>query len=279
MAPRPDLLGARSEPTEFSWTPDDVMLYALAVGAGSDDPLTDLALTTENTEGLDGPRTLPSYANIVTRGATVEFGKIDRTRLVHAEQSFRLHAPLPAAGRARVTAAVVGVEDTSSGVLVRTEAEAVDATSGTPLASTVQTVMLRGESAGGPRAARAASAIPEREPDHRVVLQTRPDQALLYRLTGDRNPLHSDPAFARRGGFERPILHGMCTYGFTARALVHTVAGGDPDRLTGMAARFTRPVLPGDALEVAIWLDEGGAHFRTTRDGEPVLDRGWADIA
>lgn len=278
MAPRPDLLGARSEPTAFSWTPDDVMLYALAVGAGADDPLTDLVLTTENTEGLDAPRTLPSYANIVTRGATVDLGEIDRTRLVHAEQSFRLHAPLPAAGRARVTASVVGVEDTSSGVLVRTEAEAVDAEDGTPLASTLQTVMLRGESTGGPRAARAASAIPEREPDHRVVLHTRPDQALLYRLTGDRNPLHSDPAFARRGGFSRPILHGMCTYGFTARALVHAVAGGDPDRLTGMTARFTRPVLPGDALEVAIWLDEGGAHFRTSRDGEPVLDRGWADI-
>ena len=101
-----------------------------------------------------------------------------------------------------------------------------------------------------------------------VTYDTRPDQALLYRLSGDRNPLHSDPAFARRAGFERPILHGLCTYGFTGRALLHTLCGSDPGKFGKMAGRFTRPVEPGDILDVAIWREEGGARYRTTTGAE-----------
>ncbi|MCD2195315.1 enoyl-CoA hydratase [Actinomycetospora endophytica] len=293
MALRPDLLGARAEPVEFFWGPDDVMLYALAVGAGQADPLADLEFTTENLEGSDGPRVLPGFANIVTRGARVDAGG-DDPRVLHAEQAFRVHAALPSSGRARVTGSVVGVEDKRSGVLVRTRAEAVDAGTGALLAETLQTVMIRGETAGSsrtrgtlgsqerpdpplaPAVVTPPGPIPEREPDRRVVMPVRSDQALLFRLTGDRNPLHTDPAFARRAGFERPILHGMCTYGFAARTL-GTIAG-DPGKLVAMHARFTRPVLPGDELEVAVWDGEGGTHFRTTRDDEPVLDQGWAEF-
>ncbi len=238
MALAHDLLGARSEPCEFAWTHDDVLLYALAVGAGQDDPLRELAFTTENTDGVV-PAVLPTFANILTRGARVPLGDFDPALLVHAEQSFRVPAPLPVAGRATVTATVVEVLDKGRGALVRTEAQAVDTATGRPLASSVQSAFIRGEGGfGGPRGASEPSPVPETDPDHVVTFGTAPGQALLYRLTGDRNPLHTDPAFAARGGFDRPILHGMCTYGFTGRALLQTVCGGDPARWTpGSPAR------------------------------------------
>ena len=274
MALRPDLVGSQSEPVSFAWARDDVLLYALAVGAGQEDPTAELALTTENTDGVR-TAVLPTYANIITRGARPDLGDFDRARLVHAEQSFTVHRPLPAEGRARVTATVTDVLDKGKGALVRTEAKAVDAESGTPLATTAQTVFIAGEGGfGGPRGESAASPIPDRTPDHEIGYRTRPEQALIYRLTGDRNPLHSDPAFAARGGFDRPILHGMCTYGFTARALLSTVCEDNPGRLLGMDARFTKPVLPGDELTVQIWRDGEAAYFRTTSGGAVVLDRG-----
>lgn len=273
MTLNPDLVGTRSAPVEFSWTADDVLLYAVAVGAGQE-PTAELALTTENTDGVT-PLVLPTFANIITRGARIEFGDYDRARLVHAEQSFRLPAPLPLTGRATVTAEVTGVLDQGRGVLITTEAGALDAATGAVLATTVH---IAGEGGVGSRGATVASRVPDRTPDEVVAVTTRPEQALLYRLTGDRNPLHTDPAFAARGGFATPILHGMCTYGFTGRVLLQTVCGGDVGRFAGMDARFTRPVLPGDALAVSIWHDPAGAYFRTTRDGEPVLDRGRLDL-
>lgn len=278
MTLRADLVGTTGEPVEVSWTADDVMLYALAIGAGSDDPTSELGLTTENTAGLDGtPWVVPTYAAIITRGARVDLGDIDRTRLVHAEQSVRVHVPLPAQGTALVTGRVTAVEPRSSGALVRTALDAIDAATGAPLASTVQTVLIRGEEVTGPRSEAPPSPVPDRDPDERIVLRTRPEQALLYRLTGDRNPLHTDPAFAARGGFDRPILHGMCTYGFTARALIRAVAGGDPSRLLAMDARFTRPVVPGAELEVALWREPDGTAFRTSSGGATVVDRGWCE--
>ena len=279
MVLAPDLAGTQCEPVNVAWARDDVLLYAVAVGAGAEDPTAELALTTENTEGV---RTvvLPSFAEIITRRARVDLGGIDRTRLVHAEQSFRLPAPLPVEGRARVTATVTDVLDKGSGALVRTEAEAVDAETGTPLASTVRSVFISGEGGfGGSRGTSSPPAAPDRAPDHELTYRTSPGQALLYRLTGDRNPLHSDPAFAARGGFDRPILHGMCTYGFTARALVATVCDGDADRLVAMDARFTKPVLPGQALTVSVWRDGPSVAFRTAVDGAVVLDRGTAELA
>jgi acyl dehydratase len=238
-----------------------------------------LEFTTENTAGLD-LRVLPTFANIITRGARVDFGDIDWSKVVHAEQSFRLHTELPAEGRARSTARVVGVYDKGSGALVITEADAVSAASGKPLATTTQTVFIRGEGGfGGPRGNSEAWPVTDTTPEHEVCYATRPEQALLYRHTGDRNPLHTDPAFAARGGFPRPILHGMCTYGFTGRALLHTVCGSEPARLQAMRARFTKPVLPGDELTVSIWRDgPAGAYFRTTSGGEVVLDRGRLEI-
>jgi acyl dehydratase len=116
---------------------------------------------------------------------------------------------------------------------------------------------------------------PDREPDHRVTYQTSPDQALVYRLSGDRNPLHSDPAFAAMGGFDRPILHGLCTYGFTGRALLHTLCASDPARFHHVEGRFTSPVLPGEALTVSMWEVGGGEALFTTAVGDRlVIDQG-----
>jgi acyl dehydratase len=137
---------------------------------------------------------------------------------------------------------------------------------------------IRGEGGwGGDRGPSGnPNEAPDRAPDHKVDLQTRTDQALLYRLSGDRNPLHSDPAFAALGGFDRPILHGLCSYGFTGRALLHTLCGSDPARFQHVEARFAAPVLPGDALTVNMWVTgEGEAVFATSRqDGTVVIDQG-----
>jgi len=163
---------------------------------------------------------------------------------------------------------------------VVSESLAVDPASGEPMITSRSSVFIRGEGGfGGDRGPRTEWKVPEREPDHVVTYRTRPEQALIYRLSGDRNPLHSDPAFAARAGFPRPILHGLCTYGFTGRALLHTLAGSDPARFAAMSGRFTAPVFPGDALTVSMWADGEQVWFRTAKDdGTIVIDRGEARI-
>lgn len=270
-----DLVGVDSEPAERSWTATDVLLYALGVGAGQADPLAELEFTTENSIGVQA-KVLPTFANMITGGGRGRrLGDFDPAALVHAEQAFTLHRPLPTAGTSRSVSRVAGIYDKGSAALVVTESTAVDAATGEPLVTTRGSVFIRGEGGfGGDRGPGQDWAMPSGAPDAQVTYQTRPDQALLYRLTGDRNPLHSDPKFAARGGFTRPILHGMCTYGYTGRALLHAVCGSEPARFGSMEGRFTRPVIPGDELTVSIWADGGTAYFRTTSNGVPVLDRG-----
>lgn len=271
-------LNQPGDPVEFSWTEDGVMLYALAVGAGQN-PLQDLNLTTENSTGVS-LTALPTYANIITRAARVSFGDINMAQLVHASQGMTLHHPIPTSGRAIVTPVITEILDKGSGALLSTEQDAVDAESGEPLATTRQTVFIRNEGGfGGQRGSSATPVIPDRSADQTIEFRTRPEQALIYRLTGDRNPLHADPTFAAQGGWERPILHGMCTYGFTGRALIMGACDGEPHRLVGMDARFTSPVMPGDALSVDLWHDGDTTFFRTRRGDTVVIDQGRADIA
>jgi acyl dehydratase len=201
--------------------------------------------------------------------------------LVHAEQYVELHRPLPVAGTASTVSTVTGIYDKGSGALVATENRAVDAATGEPLVTTRSGMFIRGEGgfgkhSGGERGGSPPWQRPDREPDHTVVLETRPEQALIYRLSGDRNPLHVDPKFAARGGFDKPILHGLCTYGVTGRALLHTLCGSDPARFRSMYGRFSRPVWPGDTLTVSIWAaGDGTALFQTTGPGGVVvIDRG-----
>jgi len=276
MALDHSLIGVPSEPHERSWTSADALLYAIAVGAGLGDPLNELEFTTENSAGIE-QQVLPTFGVLVAAARTGRsLGTFDRAKLVHAEQAFELRRPLPVAGTARITSTVTGIYDKGSGALVVSENAAVDAATGEPLLSSTTSAFIRGEGGfGGDRGPRDSWARPDRDPDLQVTQPTRPEQALLYRLTGDRNPLHTDPAFAARGGFATPILHGLCTYGFTGRALLHAVCGGDPARFGSMSGRFSQPVLPGETLVTSIWRDDGGALFQTAKpDGTVVIDRG-----
>ncbi len=280
MALDHSLIGVAGEPHERSWTSTDALLYAIAVGAGLGDPLRELEFTTENSAGIE-QKVLPTFGVLVARGggAGRALGTFDWAMLVHAEQAFELHRPLPAAGTTRTTSTVTGIYDKGSGALVVTESVAVDAETGDPLVTSTSSAFIRGEGGfggeRGPREGGGAWKRPEREPDLRVEEPTRPEQALLYRLTGDRNPLHTDPQFAARGGFSRPILHGLCTYGVTGRALLHAMCDSDPARFGGMSGRFTSPVLTGETLVVSVWREDGGALFQTAKqDGTVVIDRG-----
>lgn len=270
------LIGVESTPYERSWTSKDALLYALGVGAGTGE----LAFTTENSTGVR-QRVLPTFAVLAAQApAARRLGDFDPAMLVHAEQAFELHRELPPEGTVRTTSTVTGIYDKGSGALVTSEARAVDAASGEPLVTSRSSVFIRGEGGfGGERGPRDEWTEPGRPPDHTVTYETHPDQALLYRLSGDRNPLHSDPAFAARAGFDRPILHGLCTYGFSGRALLHAVAGSDPARFASMSGRFSSPVFPGETLTVSIWVDGRTALFRTAKgDGTVVIDRGRASF-
>ncbi|GAB2932882.1 MaoC/PaaZ C-terminal domain-containing protein [Nonomuraea fastidiosa] len=265
------VIGVESEPYERTWTAKDTMLYALGVGAG----VSELEFTTEK-----GQRVLPTFAVLAAQAPGRRLGGFDPAMLVHAEQGFELHRELPPAGGVRTTSKVTGIYDKGSGALVVSESRAVDLGTGELVVSSRSSVFIRGEGGfGGDRGPRDAWAAPDRAPDHKVTYETRPEQALIYRLSGDYNPLHSDPEFAARAGFDRPILHGLCTYGVTGRALLHSVAGSDPARFKAMSGRFSAPVFPGESLTVSIWVDGTDVLFRTAKDdGTVVIDRGRATI-
>ena len=294
MGLNPDAVGSTSEPSERSWDHRDALLYALGVGAGALDPTGfELDLTTENSVGVT-QRVLPTFTTIVGQagGARESIGDFDPAMLVHGEQAIRLHGEIPTAGTVSIVTKVAGMYDKGSAGLVVLESESRHADSGELAFTNRSTLFIRGAGGfGGPRnpegdeeSALAAEPLPTREPDEVVSYATRTDQALLYRLSGDRNPLHSDPTFAKRAGFDRPILHGLCTYGFTGRALLHTVCGSDPARFGAMRARFSKPTMPGDTLTIAVWDigdDAKGAYrFRTeTQRGETVIDAGLFQLA
>jgi acyl dehydratase len=278
MALDQTLVGVSGEPHERSWTSTDALLYAVGVGAGLGDPLNELEFTTENCAGIR-QQVLPTFAVLLAQAPLARrIGDFNPALLVHAEQGFELHRPLPVEGTVRTTAAVTGIYDKGSGGLVVTESTAVDIATGEPLITSRSGIFIRGEGGfGGPRGASEPWQLPEREADVQITQATRPEQALIYRLSGDRNPLHVDPRFAAMGGFSRPILHGLCTYGVTGRALLHALCDSDPARFHSMYGRFSAPVLPGDPLVVSVWIEPDGdaALFRTAReDGTVVIDRG-----
>jgi acyl dehydratase len=174
-----------------------------------------------------------------------------------------------------VSTTLVGVYDKGSGAVIATECSVRIADTGKDLATTRSGLFFRGEGGfGGPRGPETDWEAPDREPDVKISYPTSPGQALIYRLNGDRNPLHSDPTKAKVMGFDRPILHGLCTYGFTCRGLLQGLCDGDVSRFGSMDARFSKPVLPGETLEVVIWPTDGGAQFQTRAGDRVVLDHG-----
>jgi acyl dehydratase len=286
-----EAVGSSFGPIERSWTSTDCLLYALGVGAGSLDPAdSELAFTTENSTGVT-QKVLPTFATVATSftggvlslAGTEEhegpLGSFDPAMLVHGEHAIELHGSLPTEATISTTGVIAGIYDKVTGALVVIDAESVDTATGKPIFSSTVGLFIRGE--GGFGGDRGPSWTKDRStsgpPDQVVRYPTRPDQALLFRLSGDRNPLHSDPVFAKRAGFERPILHGLCSYGFAGRALLHALCDSDPARFRSMRGRFRHPVYPGDILTTSIWIDAPTARYRVqNQQGHTIIDAGSA---
>lgn len=273
MPINPAAVGAQGGPTRRKWTSKDALLYAVGVGAGTGE----LQFTTENTRDLP-QRVLPTFAVIIGGGGVPldRIGSFNPALMVHGEQGIELYDEIPPDGEIESVGRITGIYDKGSAAVVAFESTSTNVATGRPLLKTSMSMFCRGEGGfGGDRGPVEKIEFPARAPDHQVTYQTREDQALTYRLSGDRNPLHSDPSFAAMGGFERPILHGLCTWGFTGRALLHTLCGSDPKRFKRMKSRFSRPVLPGDTLTISMWVDGRTALFRTTNQhGDVVIDQG-----
>ena len=271
------IVGVRRGPWTRSWTSTDSLTYALGVGAGQLDPTTELAFTTENTAGV-AQQALPTYAIVIAQfgGPQIGLQGVDFTQLLHAEQALTMHRPMPVAGSVSLTSTVTDIFDKGKGALVVNEVTAIDPDDGVPVFTTRSSVFIRGEGGfGGDRGPSAAFAVPERPADAELRFPTSVNQALLYRLSGDHNPLHTDPAFAAAGGFDRPILHGLCTYGVAVRLLLGEFCDGDASRLRAVSGRFTKPVWPGDELVVTAWADGDTVLFRTANGaGDVVVDHG-----
>ena len=253
-------IGAELPAVEFSWTASDVQLYQLALGAGAD-PMDqrELRYLTDGT-----PQVLPTFGTVAptfhaTEPPTVSFPGIDieLSKVLHASEQVTMAAPLPPSGSASSVTRVVEVWDKGKAAVIVTES-AVTSSEGKPLWTARRSIFARGEGGfGGERGPSTAVAPPERPSDHDVLLPTLPQQALLYRMCGDRNPLHSDPAFAAAAGFERPILHGLCTYGITCKAIVDTCLDGHAAKVRSYGARFAGVVIPGETLRARIWEEDG----------------------
>jgi acyl dehydratase len=281
-----DAVGAVSQPAKQSWTSKDALLYALGTGAGQTDPTGfELEFTTENSQNIE-QKVLPTIPVIISMGGgpgLPSWGDFDFRMLLHGEQGITIHGPIPPDGEVETTSRVVGIYDKGKAAIVRLENTSTYTDSGKPAWSTRFAAFIRGEGGCGTKGDDIADPpkMPETKADHEVTYATRADQALLYRLNGDRNPLHSDPEIAKFAGFEKPILHGLCTYGVTGRALLHELCGSDVAKFGSMDARFSKPVMPGDTLTIRMW-DQGSGttHFQTVnQDGVTVIDGGVFKLA
>ncbi|MBV7248624.1 MULTISPECIES: MaoC/PaaZ C-terminal domain-containing protein [Streptomyces] len=268
-------LAAEPRRAEIDWNHKDVQLYHLGLGAGV--PATDpdeLRYTLESRLQV-----LPSFATVAGAG-TAAFGgmgaqgiDVDLAAVLHGGQSVRVHRPIPVTGRAVQTSKVAAVYDKGKAavIVLRTEAGDDDG----PLWTNDAQIFVRGEGGfGGERGPSDRLAPPDRDPDRTVERTVREDQALLYRLSGDWNPLHADPAFAELAGFDRPILHGLCTYGMTLKAVADTLLDGDVSRIAAYRTRFAGVVFPGETLRIRMWTEDGRVRVTVTaadRDDAPVL--------
>ncbi len=254
-------LGADIGEGTGSWTQDDVILYHLGVGAGN--PPTDpneLEYTYEK-----NLKVLPSFAVIPTFGSMMGVGGIEGLEfnfamLLHGEQEVILHKPIPTEAKVTNRGRVAELWDKGKACLCVLEVDTEDE-NGEPLFTNRYSLFLRGEGGfGGEPGPPAGNVAPDRAPDGRIEVPTLPQQALLYRLSGDKNPLHADPEFAKMGGFDTPIIHGLCSYGVVCKAIVDTCLGGDTAKVAGYAARFAGVGFPGETYLIDYW-NEGDRIF------------------
>jgi acyl dehydratase len=279
------LLARPPSSVTHTYTERDTILYALAVGAGRPDPAAPEALRFAYEKQL---QTLPMMAVVLGMGPAwitdPQWG-IDYMRLLHGEQMLTVHRPLPPSGTVAVVESIEEIYDKGAGKgAVMYLRRHLRDTHGELLVELRSASFLRGNGGFGGKAsgAPAPHAVPvDRKPDVAVEMGIAPDQALLYRLCGDLNPLHIDPGIAQAAGFDRPILHGLCTYGIAGRALVALFCAQDPQRVKRLDVRFSKPVYPGETLRTEAWqLDEHRAAFRCTvpARGVTVIDNGRFDF-
>ncbi len=278
-----------AEPTavDVAWTARDVLLYHLSLGAGASAGTgPELRYTFER-----DLQVLPTFAMVAgqgisggdraTGGMSMPGVDIDLRRILHAGQSLTVHRPLPASGRATIRSRVAHVWDKGRAAVIEMERSATDST-GAPLWTTTMQIWARGEGGfGGSPGPETAWAAPERAPDAVLDSPTTAQTALLYRLNGDLNPLHADPEFAAMAGFERPILHGLASYGLVAKALVDELLDGDAARLAGLSVRFSGSIFPGQTIRTSVWRDGNDLLLAAAcpeREGAPVLTHATATV-
>ena len=285
MIDQATLLNWQFETVDQHYEIRDSVIYALGIGMGTD-PMDagQLGFVTEE----NAPLAVPTMAVVLARGASVSADPrsgITRSMILHGEQGLELERPLPASGTVRSTSRITEVVDKGAGkgAVVYQETVLSDAADGSVIARCWGSVFARADGGfgGAPRSSRTPHPIPDRVPDTVCDLPTFANAALLYRLNGDLNPLHSDPAAAARAGFERPILHGLCTYGVCAHAVLRTACGYDPARLRRFDVRFSSPVFPGETVSVEIWQDGTEISFRAhvRSRGVKVIDNGYAVVS
>lgn len=270
-------IGAEVSKVAFSWTPSDVLLYHLAVGAGAQ--ATDERELRYTYEA--DLQVLPTFATVAANLRTFEPPalsfpgvEIDLAKVLHGKQEVVTHRPIPVVGDAVARTRIADVFDKGKAAVLIHETTVADA-QGSPLWTSRSTIFARGEGGfGGERGPSDKVELPSREPDAVIDTPTLPQQALLYRLCGDRNPLHADPAFAKAAGFDRPILHGLCTYGIVAKAVTDRFLDGETARVGSFGAQFAGVVYPGEPLRIRVWQDGDRLLVTTTapdRDEAPVL--------
>lgn len=263
-------VGADLPATSYSWTEEDIILYNLGVGAG--DPPTDPAELKYAYEGdlvaVPAFGTIPPFGMMMSMGS-VEGLDVDLARILHGDQTLTIHRSIPTSGTVSQKGSVVDVYDKGRGALVVIEIVSRLEKTGEPLFTNRSGIYVRGEGGfGGDSGPTASNQAPDRDPDHVVESPTLPQQALLYRMaSGDKNPLHADPGFAALAGFDKPILHGLCTYGIVSKAVVDSALDGDPTRVGTYTARFTGHVSPGETLVTRIW-EEGDRYVLEARTKE-----------
>jgi len=259
------LMALQIPPTVQTLTAKDCILYALGVGLGHDPMNQDeLCFVYEkNLKVLPTMATVLAYAGAWIRDLPTG---IDFVKVVNGEQGFTLHRPLAAKGALIGRTRIVDVIDKGAGkgALLLTERKITDKATGAPVATVTQTIFCRGDGGfgGPPRQTPPPHPIPARAPDMVCDLGTRPEMALIYRLSGDYNPLHAEPAAAKAAGFDRPILHGLGTFGVSGHAMLKTMCGYDAARLTSFSGRFSAPVFPGETIRTEMWRDGAVVSFR-----------------
>ncbi len=254
-----ELMALKNLGQKYAYTDREVMLYAYGIGMGAD-PMDEKELAFVNEAALEARplRVVPTFASVAAWGAGPGEMNLNRVMVVDGERDITFHKPLPTSSHIIADSNVLAVFDKGKdkGAVIRHQTVLKNA-DGEKLATIVASRFARGDGGfGGPSEGQPEPhQVPTRAPDKVVDITTRPDQALVYRLCGDRNPLHSDPGFAKKAGFPKPILHGMCTYGITCRGVLQTYADYDPSAFKQHVARFSSPVFPGETVTMELWKD------------------------